>query len=184
MSKLEKLDIGVVIERRKIDHPWQEWEWKPVGVFAGAHARPEWQTIGEGEGWTHFHAATMPLELHRRETEAYVHNLETERPSVYVVMRDDEDDETAHPYYVSLVTVNPYEAQDYLDTGEEAVERVPMPDPVLAWMKDFIEQHHVEEKFIKRKRDKIEIEDYKFGQEPLVELRKRVPKNGNNGANG
>ena len=184
MSKLEQLDIGVVVERRKIDHPWQEWEWKPVGVFAGAIAQDDWVTIGEGDGWTHFHAATMPLELHRKETEGYVHNLDTGTPSVYVVMREDEDGETGQPYYISLVTVNPYEAQDYLDTGEEIVERVAMPEPVLAWMQNFIDQHHVEEKFIKRKRDKVKVEDYKFGQEPLAELRKRVPQPQENEPNG
>lgn len=184
MSILEKFDLGVVVERRKIDHPWQEWEWRPIGVFVGMEAGEEWAVVGEGEGWTHYHAATMPIELHRRETEAYVHNLETKQPSVYVVMRDDEDDETDHPYVVYLVTVNPYEAQDYLDTGEEIVERVAMPEPVKAWMEHFIEMHHVEEEFIKRRRDKVKIEDHKFGQEPLVELRKRMAQTGEDGSDG
>lgn len=184
MSKQETLDVGVVVERRKIDHPWQEWEWKPVGIFVGAEAESDWQTIAQGEGWTHFHAATMQIELHRRETEGYVHNLETEEPSVYIVMRDDEDDETDHPYYISLVTANPYEAQDYLDTGEEIVERVLMPEPVLAWLQHFIEQHHVEEKFIKRQRDKMKLEEHKFGQEPLVELRRRMAQPLEDGTDG
>ncbi|MGI9414703.1 MAG: DUF3305 domain-containing protein [Hyphomicrobiales bacterium] len=176
MSKLETLDIGVVVERRRIDHPWQEWAWKAVAVIAGARPVEPWTQIGEGDGWVQFHAATMPLELHRRETEAYVANLETERPSVYVVLRDDEDGEGAQPYYVALVTVSPYDAQDYQDSGEDLVEAVPMPEPVLAWMQDFIGQHHVEEPFVKRKRDKVKIEDHKFGQEPLVELRQRMAR--------
>ena len=178
MTKLESLDVGVVVERRRIDHPWQEWEWKPVGVFVGARAQSDWEVVDEGDGWTRFHAATLPVELHRRETEAYVLNLETEQPSVYIVMREDDDGETGHPYYISLVTANPYEAQDYLDSGEEIVERVQMPEPVLAWLTHFVDQHHVEEKFIKRQRDKVRPEEYKFGNEPLVELRKRMEQSG------
>lgn len=182
MNKQETLDVGVIVERRKIDHPWQEWEWKPVGVFIGAVAQNDWAEVAAGEGWTHFHAATLPIELHRRETEAYVHNLETERPSVYVVMREDEDGETDHPFYVELVTASPYDAQDYLDSGEEIVERVAMPEPIIAWVEHFIAQHHVDEKFIKRRRDKVSMEDHKFGQEPLVELRRRMTQSTEDGS--
>ena len=53
-----------------------------------------------------------------------------------------------------MVTASPYEAQDYTDSGEELVERVPMPEGVQAWVWEFIERFHVEETFIKRKRDK------------------------------
>jgi hypothetical protein len=184
MQTQESLDVGVIVERRKIDHPWQEWEWRPVAVFIGAEPQCNWTEISRGDGWTHYHAATLPIELHRRETEAYVHNLETGTPSVYIVMREDEDGETSRPYYIELVTASPYDAQDYLDSGEEIVERVPMPEPVLAWVDHFISQHHVEEKFIKRRRDKLKIEDHKFGQEPLVELRRRMAQPMEDGSDG
>ena len=184
MTKQESLDVGVIVERRKINHPWQEWEWKAVGVFIGAAAPDEWTEVASGEGWTHFHAATLPIELHRRETEAYVHNLNTQSPSVYVVMREDEDGETGFPFYVDIVTASPYDAQDYLDSGEELVERVAMPDPIIAWVEHFIAQHHVEEKFIKRRRDKVRVEDHKFGQEPIVELRKRMEQSAEDGSDG
>ena len=186
MSKLETMDLGVIVERRKIDHPWQEWAWKAVAVIPGAHRVEAWTEIAQGDGWTQYHAVTMPVELHRRETEAYVANLETERPAVYVVMRDDDDDEEegGHPYYVALVTLSPYDAQDYLDSGEDLVEAVPMPEPVLAWMQDFVGQHHVEEPFVKRKRDKVKIEEHKFGQESIVELRQRMAREDEDGSDG
>ena len=168
------MDLGVIVERRKIDHPWQEWAWKAVAVIPDGRPVEPWTEIARGEGWIQYHAATMPVELHRRETEAYVASLETERPAVYVVMRDDEDGEGSQPYYVALVTLSPYDAQDYLDSGEDLVESVPMPEPILAWMQDFVDQHHVEEKFVKRKRDKVKIEEHKFGQEPIFELRQRI----------
>lgn len=184
MSQQESLDVGVIVERRKIDHPWQEWEWRAVGVFVGAELREGWRTLDEGEGWTRYHAATLPIVLHRRETEAYVHNLETEQPSVYVVLREDDDGVNPHPYYVALVTASPYDAQDYLDSGEEIVERVAMPDPVVAWLANFVDQHHVDERFIKRRRDKVKLEEHKFGQEPLAELRKRMSQTMEDGSDG
>ena len=45
-----------------------------------------------------------------------------------------------------------------MDSGEDLVEAVPMPEPVLAWMQDFVGQHHVEEPFVKRKRDKKRVD--------------------------
>ena len=44
-----------------------------------------------------------------------------------------------------------------------------------------MEAHYKEEPFKKRKRDKVHVEEYKFGQEPLVELRKRMEPDGNDG---
>ena len=42
--------------------------------------------------------------------------------------------------------------------GEEVVEKVQMPDGVVAWVRDFVKAHHVEETFIKRKRDKKRVD--------------------------
>ena len=115
----------------------------------------------------------MPLELFRKETESYLVALSSPVPSVYVIMRETEDDEAEWPYEIHMVTASAYEAQDYTDTGEDIVEAVKMPDDLVAWVREFVERHHVEEKFVKRKRDRLRVEDEKFGQEPLVEVRRR-----------
>ena len=67
------------------------------------------------------------------------------------------------PLEILLVTASPYEAQDYADTGEELVEKVPMPDGLVAWIRDFVEAHHEDEVFIKRKRDKKRIDQKEDG---------------------
>ncbi len=59
---------------------------------------------------------------------------------------------------VLLATASPYEAQDYADTGEELVEKVPMPAGLVAWIRDFVELHHEDEVFIKRRRNKARID--------------------------
>ena len=82
--------------------------------------------------------------------------------------------ESEHPFEVHLVTASPYEAADYLDSGEQIVEPVRMPEPVLALISEFIDEHHFEEKFKKRKRSEVKLQEHKFGQEPIVELRKRM----------
>ncbi|MGB3313720.1 MAG: DUF3305 domain-containing protein, partial [Albidovulum sp.] len=50
------------------------------------------------------------------------------------------------------------EGQDYLDSGDGMVERVTMPEGMVAWLADFVRRHHVEEPFIKRKRDKKRVD--------------------------
>lgn len=102
-----------------------------------------------------FHAATCPLVLHRTDAEAYLQGLSDTPPAIYVVMRESETDA---PLDIVLVTASPYEAQDYADTGEELVEKVPMPDGLVAWIRDFAQAHHEDEVFIKRKRDKKRID--------------------------
>jgi hypothetical protein len=53
-----------------------------------------------------------------------------------------------------LITASPAEAEGYLASGDEIVEGVPMPVAVIAWLKDFVDRHHVERPFVKRKRGK------------------------------
>lgn len=151
----QTMPMGVVLERREIDNPWQSHSWRAVGVMPGAAPVKAPRLLDEGPGWLRYHLATLPVALHRRETEGYKRNLANEVPVVYIVLRFDEDDDGEYETpRADLVTVCPYEAQDYLDGGAvgESVESVPMPDGVKAWVQDYIERHHVDEVFVKRKR--------------------------------
>lgn len=170
----ETISLGVIVEKRRIDHPWAEDEWRAVAVIPGAPERRPWTLLREGERAVQYHAATLPLTVHRAETEAYLYNLQAPHPSVFVVMRRDGSGAGPGPYKVAGVTVSPYEAQDYLDSGEEEVERVTMPGDVRAWLETFVATRHREEPFVKRKRDKVNVEEHKFGQEPITELRQRM----------
>ena len=69
--------------------------------------------------------------------------------------------------------MSPFESQDYLDSGEDIVEPLTMPEPLVAWIERFVATHHEEETFIKRKRDKLNIRDEKFGQESIESIRRR-----------
>ena len=130
MAKTENLDVGVIIERREVDHKWLDHEWVAIAVVPGAPAIDDWTELEAGEGWIRYHACMRTLALHRKETEAYVHNLESRKPAVYVVLREHDTPGEPTPLLVALVTVSPYDAQDYMDSGEETVCAVALPEPV------------------------------------------------------
>jgi len=62
------------------------------------------------------------------------------------------------PWAVALVTASPYEAQDYCDSSEELVEKIPMSEGLHAWIASFVEEHYQEVAFIKRRRDKSRVD--------------------------
>lgn len=159
----DQLPVGIVAEKRRIDHPWQEFRWLPVAVVPGVAVCDGWTKTDHGDGFEHYLIGTLPIEIFRKETEAYKVNLSSERPSVYVVLRaaEDEDDPEIRAVFA---TVSPYEAQDFLDTGEDIVEPVPLPEGMIAWLQSFIDQHHVDEQFKKRKRKDYKEEKPKFGK--------------------
>jgi len=151
------LPLGIVVERRDLDNRWKPHSWLPVAVIAGAPpmdpAGP-WRELRAGEGWAQFHAGTLPLDLFPKETEGYGVNLSQRPPCLFVVLRASEDPAVDHDVVPFLVTVSPFEAQDYLDSGEDIVEPVSMPPAVAAFVQEFVNEHHVETSFKKRKRKK------------------------------
>ncbi|KAF0676951.1 DUF3305 domain-containing protein [Profundibacterium mesophilum] len=149
------LPLGVVIRRTPGVTRWAAWHWRAVGVLPGAGPADWTEMRREGDA-VEYHAATLPLELWRTDTEAYLTGLSAKVPSIGVVMRETPGRE--HPMEVTLVTASPYEAQDYLDSGEELVELVPMPEGLVALIRDFINEHHEEEVFVKRRRDRKRVD--------------------------
>lgn len=154
LQKSISMPLGIVIRRAPGVTRWAKHVWKAVAVLPGA-GEADWKELRRENDTIEFHAATLPLELFRTDTEAYLHGLSAKIPSIYVVMRETED---ARPLDVMLATASPYEAQDYADTGEELVEKVPMPDGLIAWIRDYIELHHEDEVFVKRRRNKTRVD--------------------------
>ncbi|MEO0618505.1 MAG: DUF3305 domain-containing protein [Pseudomonadota bacterium] len=166
MERQTSITVGVIVERIDADNPWQDYIWRASAVVIGAEDGP-WKEVQRQPGRVRYFAGVCEVDMYRRETEAYQVNLNNEIPVVYVVMREAEEADAPQPIEVHLVTVSAFEAQDYLDSGEEMVDTVVMSDPLRAWVRRFVDRHHVEEKFIKRRRDEVRVEDHKFGQEPI-----------------
>jgi hypothetical protein len=165
MSANATMTVGVVVERRVANSPWQDHTWRPVGVLP--HATPERGTrLAEGDGWAQFVAGTLELELFRGETEGYLTNLSQDPPLVYVVLRRNEGAEPFE-YEPFLATVCPYEAMGYEQGDGEVVEGVPMPPEIVNWVQEFVTRYHVDVPFQKRK-NKQHQDDY-GGRKPRAE---------------
>ena len=87
------------------------------------------------------------------DTRTYKHNIEAPEPSVYVVLRRAD---TLSGWTLYLATIDPAEAHSHADTGDDLVERLPMPPLVFDWLSAFVAQHHVERMEWKRKRDRAD----------------------------
>lgn len=150
LARDERLPVGVIVERRKARNPWDDYVWRAVALVPGAAPPAPWTVVREADGSTQYFAGTFTLELHPRETGLYRENLQARTPSAYVVLvRDDKAE--PHGLVVRHVTVSPGDAEAYMDSLS-AVDPVPMPDIVRAWLEDYVAAFHVEQEFRKRKR--------------------------------
>ena len=151
MDNQAAMTVGVVVERRDSSNPWVDHVWTPIAVIPNP-PEPDtpWRALRQGDGWAHFLARTLTLEIFKGETDGYLENLRQTPPSVFVVLRQGEEreDNDIEPF---RVTVCPYEAMGYIESGDEIVEGVPMPEEIGAWVRAFVDHHHVEEPFRKRK---------------------------------
>lgn len=150
-----EIPLGVVVRRTPGVTRWAKWNWTAVAVLPGA-GPADWSELRREGQAVEYHAATLPLTLYGAETEAYMANLADGVPSIYLVMRDENGSGEA-PEAV-LVTASPFEGQDYADSGEEIVEKIPMTPGLVAWVRDFTLTHHQHEEFKKRRRDKKRID--------------------------
>lgn len=169
------MPLGIVVERRTSIHSWADDIWMPVAVVTGAPMDADWSPMVSGQGWARYLAATLLLELHHTETDAYIFNLMSRTPTLYVVLRMAGDGEPGDRPEAHLVTASPYEAEAHLESDEEIVEKVTMPPEILIWIEAFVNRHHIDEPFIKRKRSKIKADQHFFGKEPIFSARRTGP---------
>ena len=154
-ERKKTLPLGIVLRRTPGVTRWAKWVWRAVAVLPGA-GPADWRELRRDGDVVEYHAATVLLELHRTDTEAYLTELSTKTPSIYVVMRECDGPESG--LEVVLATASPFDGQDYADNGDDIVELVPMPPALIAWVHDWVEKHHKEEKFVKRRRNEWRTE--------------------------
>ncbi|MEO4001933.1 DUF3305 domain-containing protein [Mesorhizobium sp. CAU 1732] len=149
----ETIEVGVIVERRALNNPWIDHAWVPVGVLAGAPAAAPWTMLDEAAMATRYYAGKVQLEIYDMDTTMYRENLRSSRPSLWVALRHTD----ASPGVVlHLVTADPADAEALTETGTDIIEAVPMPVEIQEHIARFIEAHHVDRPFIKRKRDKAD----------------------------
>lgn len=157
-----ELQVGAVVRQKPGATRWAKHVWKPVAIIPGAPDAFWKELVREGDV-VDYHAGTVTMELFRADVEAYLVSLNLTVPSVWVILDQDEANDSPSGWVVSAVTASAYEAQDALDSGENIVEAVPIPETLAAWIKEFVDMHYIEEPFKKRRR-KNDIEGIEGGK--------------------
>jgi hypothetical protein len=152
---LETIPVGVVVERTKGTSAWVDYLWRPSAVLAGVPDTPLWSKLSDDGERATFYAGPAEIELHRTETTNYRDNLATGESLLWVVLRKTESEP---PYKVFAVLADPAEGEAMTEAGNDLVETVAMPEPIQEAVAAFIEAHHVEREFVKRKRDRANKE--------------------------
>lgn len=147
----ETLSVGIVVERRRLQGFWADHAWLPVAVLPGAPAAASWTVLDEAADATRFFAGAAQLDFFSSDTGWYRDNLRSGRPSLWVALAESQ----AEPgISVHSVTADPAEGEGMTESGGWIVEAVAMPPEIRDRLAAFVEKHHVERAFFKRKRDR------------------------------
>jgi hypothetical protein len=151
-----RIPVGVVVERRKATSPWIEFVWRAVAVLPGVPDTAPWTRLagdlgGDDDGATRFFLDAAEIALFRGDTARYRDNLASGAPAVWVVLRPTDAEP---PLALALVTADPSEGEARTEAGNDLVEAVAMPAAVGEAVAAFVAEHHVEQTFFKRKRER------------------------------
>jgi hypothetical protein len=155
LNARETIPVGVIVERSKSMNQWAEFYWRAVGVLPGQPETPAWTKLSDDGERATFYAGTANVELYRTETGFYRDNLASGAPSLWVALRAADGEP---PFTVAAVTADPAEGESLTETATDLVEQVPMPGAIQQVVAAFVAEHHVEQPFVKRKRDRANPE--------------------------
>ena len=154
-APLQRLPVGVVVEKRQLNNPWAEFSWRPVAVLPGAPDTARWTMLDEQHDVRRFYAGAHEIELFPGSGGYYRDNLTSGDPSLWVVLRPTG---LEPPFEVFAVTADPNEGEAFTQAGNDLVEAVAMPEPIREAIESFVAEHHIETQFVKRQRDTADPE--------------------------
>jgi hypothetical protein len=152
---LASIPVGVVVERSKSASQWADFYWRPAGVLAGVPDTPPWTRLSDDGERVTFYVGAGQVDLYRTETANYRDNLQSGAPLLWIILRPAEADP---PYELAAVTADPAEGEAMTEAGVNLVDTVPMPKSIQETIAVFVAEHHVEQVFVKRKRDRANPE--------------------------
>jgi Protein of unknown function (DUF3305) len=155
MRPLQRIPVGIIVERRKSDSQWVDFIWRSTDVLPDEPDARPWTILREQDGSTLFYAGSATVDLYTSETARYRDNLASGMPSIWVVLSPSEG---AWPYAVTAATADPAEGEGFTEAADNLVEAVPMPEVVREAIESFIAEHHVEREFVKRERRRADPE--------------------------
>jgi hypothetical protein len=153
---LQRIAVGVIVERRKAASQWIDFVWRPAAVLAGMPEAKPWTLLNKSQDdAATFYAGPAEVALYRSETSNYRDNLATGAPSLWVTLRPTGAEP---PFEIVRVTADPSEGEAFTEAGNDLVDAVPMPEAIRDLIAEFVAEHHVERQFYKRKRDRADPE--------------------------
>ncbi|MGL5117337.1 MAG: DUF3305 domain-containing protein [Beijerinckiaceae bacterium] len=155
------LSVGVVLTRRPSTSPWQDVVWEAHAVLPDVPAAEAGVRLGRDGDAEMFYAGAHEIAVHPQETEHYRSNLMAEPPRLWVVLRPTGGPELPE---VVRVTCDPSEGEGFAETGWDVVNVVDMPEAIQLALMTFVDEHHVEKPFYKRKRRDANPEALAFGR--------------------
>ncbi|MEO7399389.1 MAG: DUF3305 domain-containing protein [Polaromonas sp.] len=176
-----RLTVAVVMRRERIDNAWQPWRWVLADVVPhedGFGDQPRLLLKDEREErWLH---PGFKVELFTDDAEGYYLNVSTQHPCFWVVWRMEEaaalaDEPVAVP---QIVTLSYHDAGRWLD-AQETVEQVPAPPDVVAWLQQFVDEHHVLEAKRRQRPQSFKPLLDRFGNPARVSTEKKFGGGGN-----
>lgn len=146
------LRVSVLAARRPPVTKWGNGELRPCAVLPQEPAVAQNTLLTSDGGMETWYLGGRDLVLYSGDTGHHKDNLLSGRPSIWVAIRGD-DPRRAE---VVNVTADPYEGEGYASDLDLIVEAVPMPISMRKLVKEFVETHHVEIPFKKRKRQPVD----------------------------
>jgi hypothetical protein len=152
VNKSPVFPVALVLDyQRSNATAWSAGRWRVIGAVAGQHGvaqRRSVMSMRKDDAGEQVLCAGYQLQLHRDDAESYYCNLMGERPSLFVVCRE-EAGQRPEP---ALVTVSYGEAASYTEV-DGTVHAIAMPPEIYRWVEAYVLEHYVPEKHKKRKRD-------------------------------
>lgn len=149
----EIIPVGVIVDKKKSASPWIDHLWVPSAVVTGLPEAAPMTLVAKSGGDESYFVGVANLIFAAGDTANYRDNLITGTPLIWIAVRAGEYDS-----YVTLVSVtaDPSEGESFADSESNIVQPVPMPPEIAARLAAFVDEHHVEREFFKRKRDKTD----------------------------
>ena len=143
--------VSVLVEYQVVhDNRWIDGRWIVSGVVAAGQSTGtdrDCKLVHSNAAGKHYLWTGLSIELHKDDAESFYCNLMSDKPSVFVIC-DEQQDDSLQP---SIVTLSYAEATTYMET-DQRVERVQMPAELYRWLEQYVLANYVPEKNRKRKR--------------------------------
>lgn len=149
----EAIIVSVFAEKRKAASIWIDHTWAIAAVLPGTPETPAMTLVAREEGVERYFIGTYPVVLASSETMHYRDNLMSGAPKLWVVLRPHEADGSIS---LVVVTADSSEGEGHTQAGSDLVDAVPMHPEIAAFIASFVDEHHVEREFFKRKREKAD----------------------------